>query len=519
LGKLFDNLFHSIRSRLIAGVVVLHAVMMGLVVFDMMTRQQDFMQAQLANEGISLTSTLSANTPSWLLSRDLNGLGELIGSLKSVKHLQLALILDADGEVQASTDPALLGLTLEDTPSVHLMNALKNASGRANSQLLHDGMVDTLAEVTSGGKRIGYTRVILDASPVQAELDAVTSKGAAYALTAIVLGGLLAWLLVRSMVRHLEKLSRAADSIAAGNLKVELPLSSSKDEVGRLTQDFSLMAEALERDIQERELLEENLRRINETLEHRVQEEVARNREMDHLLIQQSRLAAMGEMARNIAHHWRQPLNTLSLQLTNIEDEFDYQELTKERLHEDIVNGQKMIRKMSGIIDNFRDFFAQGQEANSPFNLQKSVDSTLKLIEYDFQKHHITLLPEPDSAVEAMGCPHEFSRILLGILNNAKEAILVKAENGGWIRIRVEGKNGLATVSVHDNGNGIPDNLQQRIFEPYFSTKEMGTGIGLYLAKTGLEQMGGTIRAANIPGSGACFTLSLAQPAPQDPHQ
>jgi signal transduction histidine kinase len=511
LSKLFDNLFHSIRSRIIAGVVLLHAVMMGLVVSDMMTRQQDFMQAQLANEGVSLASTLSANTPSWLLSRDLNGLGELIGSLKSVKHLQLALILDAEGEVQASTDPALLGLRLEDPPSAQLMNALKEAPGTPSSQLLHDGMVDTLAEVTSGGKRIGYTRVILDASPVQAELDAVTYKGAAYALTAIVLGGLLAWLMVRSMVRHLEKLSRAADSIAAGNLKVELPHSASKDEVGRLTQDFSLMAEALERDIRERMLLEENLRRINETLEHRVQEEVARNREMDHLLIQQSRLAAMGEMARNIAHHWRQPLNALSLQLSNIEDEFDYQELTKERLHEDVVNGQKMIQKMSGIIDNFRDFFLRTQETNAAFNLQKAVDNTLKLIEFDLQNHRIAVLQEADGSVEASGCPHEFSRILFGILNNAREAILAKAENGGWIKIRVEGKDGLATVSVHDSGDGIPDNLRQRIFEPYFSTKEMGTGIGLYLAKNGLEQMGGTILVANIPGSGACFTLVLAQ--------
>jgi len=262
--KLLDFMLHSVRGRMIAGVVVLHAVLMGLVVFDMVTRQQDFMQKQLAQEGRSLTRTLATSAPSWLISNDLNGLGEIIDSLKTVHHLRLALMLDMQGKVRASTDPALFNLVLDDAASKQLLAALNGgaAAGPYQSgqhQVWHDGMIDSIHEVTSGGQRIGYARVLLDAAPVQSELDAVTRKGMLYTLAAVLLGGLIAWLLVRTITYRLNLLSRAADEIAAGNLAVALPVTLGKDEVSRLTRDFAGMARALEGNIAEHERMEATL--------------------------------------------------------------------------------------------------------------------------------------------------------------------------------------------------------------------------------------------------------------------
>ncbi len=242
--KLLDFIFYSIRGRIIAGVVVLHAVLMGLVVADMVTRQQSFMERQVASEGQSLATTLAANAPSWLLSNDLTALEELVESLRSLPHLQLALILDTGGKVRASTDPKLFNLVLDDTQSKQLISTGK--------QLWHDNMVDSITEITANGRSIGFARVILNTSAVQAELHAVTRKGMVYTAIAIILGGFLAWAMVRTMTQRLKLLSEAADDIAEGNLNVSLPESAGRDEVARLTRDFSQMARALEDDRNER---------------------------------------------------------------------------------------------------------------------------------------------------------------------------------------------------------------------------------------------------------------------------
>lgn len=504
--ELLDNLFPSIRSRLIGGVVLIHILLMGLVVFDMLTRQQAFMEKQVANEGMNLAATLAANSPSWLISNDLNGLDELVDSLAaSVKHLRLGLILDADGSVKASTDPSLMGLVLDDAPSRHLVDALNAGRDRF---FWHDGMVDTIAEITANGKRIGYARVILDATPVQAELDAVERRGIVYTLVAILLGALIAWLLVRTIVRHLETLSRAADNIAAGNLDVKLPVSTRKDEVARLTRDFAQMADALERDISERNRLEENLRRMNENLEEKIHDEVAKNRAKDHLLIQQSRYAAMGTMARNIAHHWRQPLNALSIQLINIRDEFEYHELTMELLESDIAIGMKLINRMSATIDAFRDFFLTDSKKEI-FSLQHAVDSAVGLIAPDFENLAIALEIEcvEDSMVN--GYMREFAQAILNLLDNARDALIRSSTHSRKVAVRVWRENGEPRLSVSDNGDGVPPDVLPHVFEPYFSTKEMGTGLGLYMARTCVEGMGGSVLVENPADGGARFVLVL----------
>lgn len=224
---------------------------MGLIVADMVTRQQAFMEHQIGSEGQSLATALAANAPAWLLSNDVAALGELVNSLKAVPHLQLALILDNEGKVRASTDPSLFNLMLHDESSKQLL-----ATGK---QSWHDGMVDSVSEIISNSQRIGHARVILSRSAVQNELDVVTYKGMLYAAFAILLGGLLAWLLVRSMTQQLKLLSNAADAIAGGQLDVALADRTGRDEVSRLSRDFKQMARALEQDREQRSRFEQAL--------------------------------------------------------------------------------------------------------------------------------------------------------------------------------------------------------------------------------------------------------------------
>jgi diguanylate cyclase (GGDEF)-like protein/PAS domain S-box-containing protein len=245
--RILPFLLHSMRGRIISGVVLLHAVLMGMVVADMVTRQREFMRHQLSQQGESMARTLAVNAPSWLIANDVNGMTELVESLRSSPNLQLALIVDRQGRVKASSDPSLFNLVLNDAASRQLLE------GESPRQLWHEDMVDTAVDILAGKERIGRARVILNATPVKAELEAVTRKGVAYTVFAILLGGLVAWLVVRTMTERLARLSNAADHVAAGSLEVELRTDQGRDEVSRLTRDFIEMVRSLASDRQKRD--------------------------------------------------------------------------------------------------------------------------------------------------------------------------------------------------------------------------------------------------------------------------
>ncbi len=263
----------------------------------------------------------------------------------------------------------------------------------------------------------------------------------------------------------------------------------------------------LGRDVTERRAAESQLRKLNETLELRIHEEVGKNREKDHLLIQQSRLAAMGEMIGNIAHQWRQPINALSLLLNNIKDAYHFNELDEKFLDAAAADGDRMIRQMSATIDDFRNFF-RPNKTKEIFSLQQAVHDALALVEPSFKSCNIAIALAENEVPETEGYRNEYSQVLLNILNNAKDAILERKIPRGKVSLRLVQEGGMAKVIISDNGGGISSDTAVKIFDPYFTTKDKGTGIGLYMSKVIIENnMGGTIEFRNH-GEGAEFTIA-----------
>ena len=246
---------------------------------------------------------------------------------------------------------------------------------------------------------------------------------------------------------------------------------------------------------------------FNAALEQRVTEEVAHNREKDHLLIQQSRLAVMGEMINNIAHQWRQPLNALGLVLGNLKDAWQFNELTETYLERQCDEGWRYIENMSHTINDFRNFFRPDKD-KEVFSLQRAIHDAVALVNASFKAHCIDLVIDAAEDVEMIGFPNEYSQVLLNLMTNAKEAILAKNDNGGCITVTLRKLNDSAQVAVIDNGGGIDGKILPRLFEPYFSTKETGTGIGLYMSKMIIENsMNGQISVRNLP-EGAEFVVT-----------
>ncbi len=248
------------------------------------------------------------------------------------------------------------------------------------------------------------------------------------------------------------------------------------------------------------------LKALNETLEQRVQEELAKNRDKDHLLIRQSRLAAIGEMIGNIAHQWRQPINALGLLIANIKDAYDFQELDDAYMTKSVATGQSIIQRMSTTIDDFRNFFRPNKE-KTRFSVNEAVEDALRIMDAAFRSNNIEVKLEGDAGVMAYGFPNEYSQVLLNLLTNAKEAIQGRKVEHGVVAIDIRNLGEKSEVSVEDNAGGIPPDILPKVFDPYFTTKEKGTGIGLYMSKMIIENgMDGLIEVGNTE-NGARFAL------------
>ncbi|NLW48457.1 MAG: PAS domain S-box protein [Firmicutes bacterium] len=270
-------------------------------------------------------------------------------------------------------------------------------------------------------------------------------------------------------------------------------------------------------DITIKKLVEEELKtkkdqllEMNRSLERLVKEEVSKNREKDLMLIKQSRQAAMGEMIGNIAHQWRQPLNALGLMLQNIQDAYQYNEITPEYMESRAKKVKELIKHMSQTIEDFRNFYRPDKEKQK-FRLEEVIDKTITFVEASFKNNNIELMFTVKNDIYIFGFPNEYSQVLINILNNAKDVLLAKKIKNPRVDIELTGDQSLSSVTITDNGGGIPDQIIDKVFEPYFTTKEpnQGTGIGLYMSKTIIEKnMGGRLSVVNLAG-GAQFTIEV----------
>ena len=259
-----------------------------------------------------------------------------------------------------------------------------------------------------------------------------------------------------------------------------------------------------------------DLKELNSQLQERIEAGVRENTRLEKeklqqekILIEQSKMAAMGEMISAIAHQWRQPLSSLALDIQDLKDAREFDELDDEYLETMIERSMHTIHYMSQTIDDFRSFFLPDKK-REPFSIYETIEATKHLLGKQFEAHSIVI----ESAGEDFwinGFKNEFQQVLINLLNNAKDAINKKREEHGAFQGRVMIHYGDNQIIVADNGGGVPESILDRIFEPYFSTKfsAQGTGIGLYMTKTIIERnMHGSIRAFNRNGE-AVFEITL----------
>jgi signal transduction histidine kinase len=252
------------------------------------------------------------------------------------------------------------------------------------------------------------------------------------------------------------------------------------------------------------------LKELNETLEKKVIEEVEKNREQEQIMVQKSKLIALGEMISNIAHQWRQPLSELSSIIMFIKFKYEMGKLNDEVMEKKTKEAEAVLEFMSHTIDDFRNFFLPKKEKEK-FTLISALDSIITIISSSLTNNQIHLTVCVDDSIVLNTYLNEFQQVMLNIIKNAKDVLIEKKVKNPWIKIYTKQEGNHIILYVEDNGGGVEVEPKSKIFEPYFTTKKDsdGTGIGLYMSKIIVDKnMNGKLRVRNSE-FGARFEIIL----------
>jgi len=286
--------------------------------------------------------------------------------------------------------------------------------------------------------------------------------------------------------------------------------------------NITQLTDALKQGVKKIAIKEDEVKYKNK-LEESVESEIKKREKTEALLLQQSKMASMGEMIGNIAHQWRQPLAELTLLIQSFKTA-QKRGMLDDRFVDNRVNkGILLIDNMSETIENFRNFYSP-KKHKSEFSVIESIQKSLDIFDGSFSNNNIKLVMkyDKDNNYNLYGYAYEVEQVFVNLLSNAKDSIIDRnSSHQRIICIEITSNNNIITIFVRDNGLGLDDKIKDKIFEPYFTTKDddKGTGIGLYMSKKIVdEHLNGTLSASNVKFevdnkkfSGAEFKLELPQ--------
>ncbi|MBM9575738.1 PAS domain S-box protein [Leptospira sp. 201903070] len=315
--------------------------------------------------------------------------------------------------------------------------------------------------------------------------------------------------------------TREKKIIGIGREVVALKKDGTKFPVELAVSEFSqnqnqyfvgVIRDSTSRKKSENDLMEKTsaLEELNRGLEARVESEIQKRREQEKAMIVRSRLADMGEMIGNIAHQWRQPLNAIALCVQDFSYAYSEGELDEEYIEDSTKKIMNLVEQMSGTIDDFRNYF-RPNKTKEKFSLKTVIQKSFSLVSESLKSHNISIYFNPDEDYEVFGFPNEFSQVILNIIANSRDALMESRPEEPEIHVDIRKEGDKKLVIIRDNGGGIETSVLEKLFQPYFTTKDQGkgTGIGLYMSKSIIENnMEGKIYAYNSD-KGAVMVIEL----------
>jgi signal transduction histidine kinase len=447
----FDVRFLGLRSKIIGcALISLFGVLIAVAAYDASADAQLIQESRRAAQDLSEAMQVSVQQLGRSVQPDEDLLRDYVRRLGRTGIRQITVLSPEKRRLAGSGRPSPHAFLIEEQPST--VDA--------------PSTWDLLVPIVIGANKLGYVQLRMTSQSMEEMLDAIRRARTVFTVFAFGAGLLLTWLLASQIARPVEALRKAAQRVSQGDLDVSLPKASS-DEVGQLVRSFSEMVA----DLKKRKQLEEQLA----------------GAERDALL---------GRMAATIAHDVRNPLNYLSLAL-------DHWMAAK-----GTVDAEKIALQMKGEIARANQRVADFLRVGKPVEIhpQELVVKSLLEAVASSAGHPVTV--DAGSAKNAFWDPSVVEGILRNLVTNAVEATR-HAQSEAPVELKAEAKGGEILIRVEDRGPGLSSDVLPKIFEPWFTTKASGVGLGLALARKAAKEHGGDLRAFAREGGGACFELTL----------
>ena len=386
-------------------------------------------------------------------------------------------IINPEGEIIDSSDPAKIGKKREIRK---LEKGLKAApTGKRGSGGISSKPYNLVVPVIVGDEQLGYVEIDLLLDNIKEIQHDNFVRRLVATIVIFGLGTLLIIFLARRYTHPIQRLVLKVRKVAAGDLSVTVPVESS-DEIGELAESFNEMVEQL----RERKTLEERLH------------------EAEHL-------SRVGQLASGIAHEIRNPLNYISLAIDHLKGEIKLSSPEKSEEIEKIADTIKEeVRKANYMVLNFMNYGRPLKLRRTGIAFRELIDRALTVLQDKLREQKVTVSVDIPPDLPPLYCDQELMRnCLFNFITNGAQSM----PDGGEITIGASFSGGVFRLTFTDHGSGISPEDIEKIFQPYFTTKEAGIGLGLAITERIIKEHGGEIVAESKPGAGTTFTVTLPQ--------
>ena len=490
------NFFNTFRARLLLILAFLLVATLGVQLYvNLSNRRENVRVRELQEQALVAGIALGFNSmQSTDRLRDLvNREGQTFFDEQTIERIQDIIVINDKWQVSDSLNPDYLPTTDEnDNLQYRLLKELTDLPPLLEGSRLGedlekfpnpktdfnedmDGEAHAIPIETNQGR--WYVMVILKTD--KGQIFQKATRPLIYTLLILLLSTATTFFLVWQFTRPIANLSNAAQRVAAGDLSVRVRDAERTDEIGQLALQFNEMTAKLEK-----------------------------TRELETQLQEAEKSAVVGRLAAAIAHEIRNPLNYINLTLDHLRAKFAPEEAAKRGDFEKLTAQLKTeVGRINQQISDFLRYSRPTKLNIQPIEARRVVEDSLRIVKPQADDQNIEIsVTESANLAKIRGDAEVLRSVFNNLFINAVQAM---EKNGGSLNIVISPDDRFVKIEIIDTGEGIPPENLDKIFEPYFSTKETGTGLGLAIVKKIVDDHSGTISAESDLNEGTKFTVRL----------